>query len=267
MRTLPGLHIIGCLLVLGGLTLPRIGAAQSSAEGTLTLELLQRVERLETEMRRMRGELEMYRYQVEMLEQARSAASAPTSPPGAAYPPPAAVAEPSPAAPIAPAPATPAAPAAPVAPPVSAPVPPAAATSAAPVASSAVAGAGGDTERASFERAIGELREGRYAPAITHFQQFLSAYPTSTRAGDAQYWLGESYYLSRDVNAAKEAFINLGLRYPESARLPDALLKLGYLYSEQGDTARAREVLQKLRQSYPNTQAASLAERRLQSLR
>lgn len=264
MRTLPGLHIIGCLLVLGGLTLPRIGSAQSSAEGTLTLELLQRVERLETEMRRMRGELEMYRYQVEMLEQARSAASAPTSPPGAAYPPPAAVAEPSPAAPIAPAPATPAAP---VAPPVSAPVPPAAATSAAPVASSAVAGAGGDTERASFERAIGELREGRYAPAITHFQQFLSAYPTSTRAGDAQYWLGESYYLSRDVNAAKEAFINLGLRYPESARLPDALLKLGYLYSEQGDTARAREVLQKLRQSYPNTQAASLAERRLQSLR
>ncbi len=95
----------------------------------------------------------------------------------------------------------------------------------------------------------------------------LSAYPTSTRAGDAQYWLGESYYLSRDINAAKEAFINLGLRYPESARLPDALLKLGYLYSEQGDTARAREVLQKLRQSYPNTQAASLAERRLQSLR
>jgi len=265
MRTLPGLHIIGCLLVLGGLTLPRIGAAQSSAEGTLTLELLQRVERLETEMRRMRGELEMYRYQVEMLEQERSAASAPTSPPGAAYPPPAAVAEPPPAAPIAP---VPAAPAAPMAPPVSAPVPPAAVTSAAPVASAAVAaGAGGDTERASFERAIGELREGRYAPAITHFQQFLSAYPTSTRAGDAQYWLGESYYLSRDVNAAKEAFINLGLRYPESARLPDALLKLGYLYSEQGDTARAREVLQKLRQSYPNTQAASLAERRLQSLR
>lgn len=266
MRTLPGLHIIGCLLVLGGLTLPSIGAAQSAAEGTLTLELLQRVERLETEMRRLRGELEMYRYQVEMLEQERSAASAPNSPPGAAaYPPPAAAVEPPLAAPVAP---VPAAPAAPVAPLVSAPVPPAAATPAAPVASVAAAsGTGGDTERASFERAMGELREGRYAPAITHFQQFLSAYPTSTRAGDAQYWLGESYYLSRDINAAKEAFINLGLRYPESARLPDALLKLGYLYSEQGDTARAREVLQKLRQSYPNTQAASLAERRLQSLR
>jgi len=84
--------------------------------------------------------------------------------------------------------------------------------------------------------------------------------------------LGESYYIGRNYNAAKEAFINLGLHYPQSARLqsarlPDALLKLGYIYGEQGDADRAREVLQKLVQVYPNTQAANLAERRLQSLR
>ena len=95
----------------------------------------------------------------------------------------------------------------------------------------------------------------------------MKAYPNGGLAGDAQYWLGESHYVSRDYDAAKEAFINLGLRYPQSARLPDALLKLCYIYGELGDNARAREVLQKLVQVYPNTQAASLAERRLQSLR
>ncbi|WP_420887106.1 tetratricopeptide repeat protein [Candidatus Competibacter phosphatis] len=57
------------------------------------------------------------------------------------------------------------------------------------------------------------------------------------------------------------------MRYPESARLPDALLKLGYIYGEAGEIDRAREVLQKLVQAYPNTQAANLAERRLQALR
>ena len=114
--------------------------------------------------------------------------------------------------------------------------------------------------------ALSELREGRYSEAITGFQRLLSAYPTGGLAGDAQYWLGESYYLSRDYGAAKETFINLGIRHPQNARLPDALLKLGYIYGEEGDTGRAREVLEKLVQVYPNTQAASLAGRRLQSL-
>ena len=123
------------------------------------------------------------------------------------------------------------------------------------------------TERAEFDAALGELREGRYPEAIAAWQHFLQTHPNGGLASDAQYWLGEAYYLSRDYNAAKEAFIALGLNHPQSGRLPDALLKLGYLYGEQGDTARARDVLQKLIQVYPNTQAASLAERRLQSLR
>lgn len=118
-----------------------------------------------------------------------------------------------------------------------------------------------------FDAALAEWREGRYPAAITAWQRFLNAHPNSRLAGDAQYWLGEAYYVSRDYNAAKEAFINLGLNDPQSARLPDALLKLGYIYGELGDISRAREVLQKLMQVYPSTQAASLAERRLQSLR
>ncbi len=122
-------------------------------------------------------------------------------------------------------------------------------------------------EQADFDTALNEFREGRFREAIAEFQQFLSDHPRSNLAGDARYWLGESYYLRRNHDAAKEAFIELGLRDPQSARLPDALLKLGYLYGEQGDTDRAREVLQKLVQVYPDTQAASLAERRLQTLR
>jgi tol-pal system protein YbgF len=122
-------------------------------------------------------------------------------------------------------------------------------------------------EQADFDAALGALRDGHYPQAIADFQGFLNAYPDSRLAGDAQYGLGESYYVSRNYEAAKEAFINLGLRYPQSARLPDALLKLGYIYGELGDTARARDVLQKLVQVYPDSQAAGLAEQQLQSLR
>ena len=237
----PGLAV----LLLGGWLLPGVVSAQHPPDNALTLELLQRIEQLEIEVRQLRGDLDVYRYQADLLRQQRMPADPVPAPPRAVTP--------------APAPA-PAPNQSPVSPPVvsvpSAPAPP-------PTAPAVARGAA----QADFDSALGELREGRYAQAIAGFEQFMNAHSGSNLASDAQYWLGEAYYLSRDYNAAKEAFINLGLNHPQSARLPDALLKLGYLYGEQGDTPRARDVLQKLVQVYPNTPAARLAEQQLQSLR
>ena len=239
------------LAVLGGLAPLGVAWAQRAPDYELTLELLERVEQLEAEIRQVRGELEVQRHQLELLQQERAAA-----PPEAATPPGTAV----PA--ISERPARTEDRLEPVRPPATAAQPPASAERGAttPPPTSA------RTEQGDFDAALGELREGRYAEAVTGFQRFMSAHPASNLAGDAQYWLGESHYVSRNYEAAKEAFINMGLHYPQSGRLPDALLKLGYIYGEQGETERAREVLRKLVQVYPNTQAASLAGRRLQSL-
>jgi tol-pal system protein YbgF len=227
-------------LLLGGVLLPGAARAQNSPDNELVLELLQRIEQLETEVRQIRGKLELQQHHLETLVRERSMPGPPAhSPANRPEPPPAmsTLAEP--------------------------PTDTRGRSVSAQPSPPAVAGA----ERAEFDAALSELREGRYPEAITAWRRFLSAHPGGDLAGDAQYWLGESYYLSRDYNAAKETFIALGLNHPQSARLPDALLKLGYIYGEQGETARARDVLQKLTQVYPNTQAASLAERRLQSLR
>jgi tol-pal system protein YbgF len=222
--------------LLGSLALSSAVRAQAP-DSTLTLELLQRIEQLELEVRYIRGELELYRHQVEGLQQERAATASAERPAVSDSP-----------APVPPPSTEVSAPDAERTPPVP---PPTIATGA---------------EQADFDAALDELRDGHYAQAIADFQGFLNAYPDSRLAGDAQYRLGESYYVSRDYEAAKEAFINLGLRYPQSARLPDALLKLGYIYGELGDAARARDVLQKLMQVYPDSQAADLAEQQLQSL-
>lgn len=247
------------LVVLGGIAPPGVGHAQRAPDNALILELLDRVEQLEAEVRYVRGELEIQRHQVELLQQERALSGSPphrtdgtdTS--------------------LGAAPATPERSMGTHDEPESVQPPP---TSAQPLATVDRAqstrpapGTPVGSEQVEFDAALGELREGRYPEAVAGFQRFLGAYPTSKLAGDAQYWLGESHYVGRNYNAAKEAFINLGMHHPQSSRLPDALLKLGYIYGEQGDTDRAREVLQKLVQVYPDTQAANLAERRLQSLR
>lgn len=228
-------------LLLGSVLLPSTAHAQRSPDNELTLELLQRIEQLETEVRQIRGKLELQQHHLETLARERAMTALPAYPSTSRAEPPPAM----PAAAESPMDARGRSPAAQPSPPAPA------------------AGA----ERAEFDAALGELREGRYSEAIAAWRRFLNAHPSGDLAGDAQYWLGETYYLSRDNNTAKETFIALGLNHPQSARLPDALLKLGYIYGEQGETARARDVLQKLMQVYPNTQAASLAERRLQSLR
>jgi hypothetical protein len=58
--------------LLGSLALSSAVRAQAP-DSTLTLELLQRIEQLELEVRYIRGELELYRHQVEGLQQERAA--------------------------------------------------------------------------------------------------------------------------------------------------------------------------------------------------
>lgn len=236
--------------LLGSLALPGMVRAQAP-EQALTLELLQRIEQLELEVRYIRGELELYRHQVESLQRERAMTA--SAPPPSTGEPPAVTHTP---APVQPPPAAPLSPTIPAAPttesPPSVPAAPTAATT--------------GTERGDFDAALDQLRARRHPEAIADFQRFLQTYPTGRLADDAQYWLGESYYRNRDYDAARETLINLGLRYPQSTRLPDALLKLGYIYAERGDTARAKEVLQKLIQVYPDSEAAGLAEQRLSAL-
>ncbi|MFZ1494744.1 MAG: tol-pal system protein YbgF [Candidatus Competibacter denitrificans] len=237
------------LAVLGGIMPLGAVDAQPVPNKELTLELVERVGRLEAEVRHLRGQLEIQRYRIEQIQQQR-ALPAPVPPSS-----PAAEGQPEMVQPPASSVQTPRSPALSVQP---------AATDS--VTTQPAEPASARTEQADFDAALGELREGRYDEAATRFQRFLAAYPNGALVGDAQYWLGESHYFSQNYSAAKQAFIDLGLHYPQSARLPDALLKLGYIYGQQGDTERAREVFEKLLQVYPGTQAASLAERRLQML-
>lgn len=251
-RPAPRLLALGLAAALAG-----PAAAQSRNDSPLLLELLDRVEQLEQETRQLRGDIEVLRYQLEQSQQQSQRPGA--APPPAGTPPapkpPAAV-----PAPTAPAPAT--------VPPASTPVPPAAAPAptvpAAPAAPAAGA-AGGQQE--SYDAAVKLLREGRYEQAATALQDFLHRFPGGPLAGNAQYWLGENYYVMRDFARARDAFIQFGASYPNSERVPEALLKLGYCYDELGDAAKAREVLRRLTQAYPGTNAAAQAERRLQQLR
>ena len=135
----------------------------------------------------------------------------------------------------------------------------------APVGTGGTLGAGfqGGNDQADYARAFDALKAAKYDAAISQFHEFLRAYPQSSLAGNAQYWLGEAYDVTRDYDSAAAAFRAVGEQHPQSGKVADAMLKLGLTQYEQKRLAEARATLNQVVQRYPGSESAKLAADRL----
>jgi tol-pal system protein YbgF len=122
------------------------------------------------------------------------------------------------------------------------------------------------TEQAMYNQAFDALKAGSYSVAVAGFKDFLGTYPDSSLAENAQYWLGESYYVSHDYDAAAGSFRTVLKKWPDSRKAPDALLKLGYAQYAQKQYPAARATLTDVTKKYPGTDSARLAADRLKRI-
>ena len=122
-------------------------------------------------------------------------------------------------------------------------------------------------EKAAYQAAFDTLKEGRYKKAKTELKAFLDRYPNSSYAGNAQYWLGEAHYVTRNFEQGIAEFEKVVNQYPSSNKVPDAMLKLGYSFYELKQFPQARQVLQALQDRFPKETAARLANKRLDRMR
>jgi tol-pal system protein YbgF len=124
-----------------------------------------------------------------------------------------------------------------------------------------------EAEKAAYDHAFQSLKDLKYADAAAQFQTFLQQYSGSEYADNAQYWLGESYYVTRNYDIALEAFQGLLSKYPDSPKVPDGLLKIGYTHYELKQWDLARAALEQVQQQYEGTTLARLAGSRLRSMK
>lgn len=130
----------------------------------------------------------------------------------------------------------------------------------------AAGGADAGGEQGAYQRGLDALKANDFATAITRFKDFLRNYPQSSLDGNAQYWIGESYYVAHDLDNAAAAFGAVNSQYPKSQKVPDALYKLGLTQVEQKHLTDARATLNQVVQRYPDSSAAKLATAQLQKL-
>ena len=136
----------------------------------------------------------------------------------------------------------------------------------APGPGGASAGGSAAAEQTAYNQAFDALKSSNYAAAISGFESFLTSYPASPIAENAQYWLGEAHYAKGEYDKAATSFRTVGERWPNSRKSPDALLKLGYSQIELKQVGPARVTLSEVTRKYPDSDAAKLAAERLRRL-
>lgn len=266
---------------------------QGQGSGQSTIDLLNRIDDLQSEVQSLRGLVEQQAFQIEELKKRSrdqyvdldSRLSRLEGNPPSAAGMPADPAAPStamtdvPAAPVSAAPGqlTMEAPIEPVAadPMTGAEIEAAAAAAPAIAAETPVAPSAATTttmmpqagEQAAYDTAFSALREGRYAESARRFSSFLEQYPEGELADNATYWLGESYYVTQNYQIALDTFRSLLSRFPQSPKTQDAMLKVGYCLYELKQWAAAEAALNDVVARYPDTTVSRLAQGRLRALR
>jgi tol-pal system protein YbgF len=118
------------------------------------------------------------------------------------------------------------------------------------------------TPEAQYDFAIDLMKRGQYDQARQAFQEFLQLHPKDNLAGNAQYWLGETYYAQSDFKRAGDAFLTGYTTYASSNKAPDSLLKLGMSLAALGNKDAACTVWGELGSRFPQATPAIVARAR-----
>jgi len=143
---------------------------------------------------------------------------------------------------------------------------PAAGPALAPVDSAQpAAGAANASVDQMYEASLAQLRRGSTSTARLGLRELLRTYPTSSRAPDALYFIGQSF-AAENPDSAASYYQQVVDGYSTSARAPSALYNLGLLAERRKDTAKAKDAYQRVVAKYPQSDEAALARDRLKAL-
>ncbi len=102
-----------------------------------------------------------------------------------------------------------------------------------------------------YNYAMGLLTQANYPAAEQAMRAFVQRWPNDPLAGNAQYWLGETFYVRKDYGNAATAFAQGYEKYPKGSKAADDLLKLGMSLANLDQKADACRAYARLQHDFP----------------
>lgn len=107
------------------------------------------------------------------------------------------------------------------------------------------------SERGDLDRAIEDVRQGRFDQGEDRLRGFLTAYPGSPLEGEALYWLGESQFVRGAFQNAARSYLDGYNTDRASASAPKNLYRLGVTLGRLGQLNEACLTLREVRNQFP----------------
>jgi tol-pal system protein YbgF len=99
------------------------------------------------------------------------------------------------------------------------------------------------------------------------FETFLKKHPNAELSGNAQFWIGETYYQKKDFEKAILEYEKAISKYPESSKISAALFKQALSFLELGDHTNARRLLRWVIERYPHSEQLEMAKKKLETIK
>ncbi len=122
-------------------------------------------------------------------------------------------------------------------------------------------------EDKSFEAAYGFYKAENYQNAAIAFRDFLRQFPQSAHEANVLYWMGNSYFLSKDYANSLDSYQSLVSKYEDHPRAPEAMLNIADCQLELKNKNAAKKTLKQLISQFPGSDAADKAKKRLATIK
>ncbi|CAN5420433.1 tol-pal system protein YbgF [soil metagenome] len=119
-----------------------------------------------------------------------------------------------------------------------------------------------DNPELLYERSYESLLRRQFSDAEVGFRAFLDKHRDHSLAGNAQYWLGETYYVQGEYKQAAQTFLGGYREFPKSRKAADSLLKLGLSLGRLGQRQQACAAYSQVGDQFPK---ATEAKKRAQA--
>jgi tol-pal system protein YbgF len=121
----------------------------------------------------------------------------------------------------------------------------------------------GDLYKVAYET----FQRGDFEGARKKFGAFLKQYPNAELSGNAQFWIGETYYQKKDFEKAILEYEKAISKHPESSKIPAALFKQALSFLELGDKTNARNLLRRVIERFPHSEQSEMAKKKLETIK
>ncbi len=108
-----------------------------------------------------------------------------------------------------------------------------------------------------YEEAKRLLAEGNFEAARAAFETFVTAHTKNALQGEAYYWLGETYFVHKNMTRAASSYIQALKNNPKGPKAPEAMARLAESLESLGKKEEACRTVGQFGREYPNAPSAA----------